>query len=308
MQINRLFEIVYILLNKKTITAKELAERFEVSVRTIYRDIDTLGAAGIPVYMSKGKGGGISLLDNFVLNKSILSDNEQNEILASLQSLNAIKYPDVENVISKLGMLFNKVDYNWIDVDFSHWGSADKEKFSLLKTAVVNKKIITFDYFSSYGEETCRTLEPLQLWFKDKAWYVKGYCLSKQDYRIFKLTRMKKLEITEKTFERELPQMISDGAKIEKFIKIVELKLHFKACVAYRVYDEFDENDIVRNADGSFEVTVSYPEDDWVYGYIISYGSFAEVIEPKHIRNIVIEKLEDTLKQYKQVLDKTNII
>ena len=147
MQINRLFEIVYILLDKKTITARNLSERFEVSVRTIYRDIDVLCAAGIPVYMSKGKGGGISLLDNFVLNKTILSNNEQNEILAALQSLNALKYPDVDNVISKLGMLFNKEDYSWIDVDFSHWGSSDKEKFSLLKTAIVNKKTITFDYF-----------------------------------------------------------------------------------------------------------------------------------------------------------------
>jgi len=298
MQINRLFEIVYILLNKKTITAKELSERFEVSIRTIYRDIDTLGAAGIPVYMSKGKGGGISLLDNFVLNKSLLSDNEQNEILVALQSLNAIKYPDVDNVISKLGMLFNKANYNWIDVDFSHWGSGDKEKFSIIKTAIVNKKIIAFEYFSSYGEKTSRTIEPLQLWFKDKTWYLKGYCLVKQAYRIFKLTRMKKVEITEKTFEREFPKLMSAWEPKTNTIKIVELKLHLQPCVAYRVYDEFDEKDIVRNVDGSFVVTVSYPEDDWVYGYILSFGSFAEVIEPKHIRDIVIEKLEDSLRQY----------
>jgi len=299
MQINRLFEIVYILLNKKTITAKELAERFEVSIRTIYRDIDTLGTAGIPVYMSKGKGGGISLLDNFVLNKSILSDNEQNEILAALQSLNAISYPNVDSVISKLGMLFNKADYNWIDVDFSHWGSGDKEKFSLLKTAIVNKKIITFEYYSSYGEKTGRTVEPLQLWFKDKAWYLKGYCLTKQEYRIFKLNRMKNISLTEKTYQRELLQLLPDEQTRKNSISIVEIKLNLKSCIAYRVYDEFDENDIVRNVDGNFDVTVSYPEDDWVYGYILSFGSYAEVISPKHIRNIVIGKLEDTLKQYK---------
>ena len=250
--------------------------------------------------MSKGKGGGISLLDNFVLNKSILSDNEQNEILAALQSLNAIKYTGVDNVISKLGMLFNKADYNWIDVDFSQWGSGDKEKFNLLKTSIVNKKIVTFDYFSSYGEKTSRTVEALQLWFKDKTWYLKGYCLSKQAFRIFKLNRMKKVTITEKTFERELSQVLSDWETKANSIKMVELKLHLQPCVAYRVYDEFDEKDIVRNADGSFDVTISYPEDDWVCGYILSFGSFVEVIEPKHIRDVVIGKLEDTLRQYKQ--------
>ena len=298
MQINRLFEIVYILLNKKTTTAKELSEHFEVSVRTIYRDIETLGIAGIPVYMSKGKGGGISLLDNFVLNKSILSDNEQNEILAALQSLKAIKYPDVDNVISKLGILFNKADNNWIDVDFSCWGSGDKEKFSVLKTAIVNKRIITFEYYNSIGEKSSRTVEPLQLWFKDKTWYLKGYCLTKQAYRVFKLTRMKKVEITEKLFNRELLQEILDKGTRENPIKIVELKLHLKPCVAYRVYDEFDEKDIVKNIDGSFDVSVSYPEDDWVTGYILSFGSSVEVLAPRHIREVIIEKLKDTLKQY----------
>lgn len=299
MQINRLFEIVYILLNKKIITAKELSERFEVSVRTIYRDIETLCSAGIPIFMSKGKGGGISLLDNFILNKSILSNSEQNEILTALGTLKAIKYPNVDNVISKLGMLFNKDNLNWIDVDFSQWGSADKEKFNLLKTAVTNKKIITFEYFSTYGGKTGREVEPLQLWFKDKTWYLRGYCLSKQEYRIFKLTRVKNLVITEKQFERELPQELRDNSKIENNIKIVDLKLHLKSSVAYRVYDEFDEENISKNADGSFEVSTSYPEDEWVYGYILSFGSFAEVIEPKYIRDIVRGRLEDTLKQYK---------
>ena len=165
MQINRLFEIVYILLDKKTITAKELSERFEVSVRTIYRDIDTLSIAGIPVYTNKGKGGGISLMDDFVLNKSVLSEKEQNEILMSLQSLNAMKFLDVEPVLKRLSTIFNKESTNWIDVDFSKWGSDDseKEKFNTIKTAIISTKIINFDYFSSYGEKTLRTVEPLKL-------------------------------------------------------------------------------------------------------------------------------------------------
>jgi len=128
MQINRLFEIVYILLDKKTITAKELSKHFEVSVRTIYRDVEALSISGIPIYTNKGKGGGISLIEDFVLNKSVLSEKEQNEILMSLQSINAMKFLDVEPVLKRLSTIFNKESDNWIDVDFSQWGSDDSEK------------------------------------------------------------------------------------------------------------------------------------------------------------------------------------
>ncbi len=298
MQINRLFEIVYILLDKKIITAKELAERFEVSVRTIYRDIDVLSEAGIPIYMSKGKGGGISLLDNFVLNKSILSDTEQNEILAALQGLNAIHYPEVDNVIAKLGLLFNKEDYNWIDVDFSHWGETNKNKFNHIKTAIINNKVISFDYSSSYGISSSRKAEPVQLWFKDKTWYLKGYCLDKQDYRIFKLTRMKEVQVTDIFFQKRSAREIHFENHKDESFRTVEFKLQLDQSVAYRVYDEFNENRIRKNDDGSFEVTASYPESDWVYGYILSFGNAAKVIEPEYVRSIIIDRLKQTLKQY----------
>lgn len=299
MQISRLFEIVYILLDKKKISAGELAEHFEVSVRTIYRDIDVLCNAGIPIYMSKGKGGGISLLDSFVLNKSILSDKDQNEILTALQSLNAIKYPDVDNVLSRLGILFNKSDLNWIDVDFSHWGEADKEKFNLIKTAIVSKKVINFEYFSSFGQKTDRKVEPLQLWFKDKTWYLKTFCLIKEDYRVFKLSRMKKLQLTEFIFERTIFEFINSKER-EDEVNTVELKLYISEAMAYRVYDEFDEGCIWVNEDGSFEVKVSYPENEWVYGYILSFGNFAEVLEPVRIRDIISNRLEETLNKYRK--------
>jgi Predicted transcriptional regulator len=128
MQVNRLFEIVYILLEKKKVTANELAEHFEVSKRTILRDIDALTIAGIPIYTSKGKGGGISILDNFVLNKTTISDEEQSEILMSLQSLAATKYLDDSKILSKLETLFQKTDTNWIEVDFSRWNSIERDK------------------------------------------------------------------------------------------------------------------------------------------------------------------------------------
>ena len=300
MQINRLFEIVYILLDKKIITAKELSERFEVSVRTIYRDIDTLSIAGIPIYTNKGKGGGISLMDDFVLNKSVLSEKEQNEILMSLQSLNAMKFLDVEPVLKRLSTIFNKESTKWIDVDFSKWGSDDseKEKFNTIKTAIISTKIINFDYFSSYGEKTLRTVEPLKLVFKGQDWYLYCFCRLKNEFRIFKITRIRNIKLLDETFKRDIPSDIwGKGDKSYKN-KMVTLTLKIDERMAYRIYDEFHEENIVKNLDGSFNVTTSFPEGDWIYGYVMSYGDYAEVIEPKDIREIIKRKFEDGLKKY----------
>ncbi len=299
MQVNRLFEIVYILLNRNYITAKELAEHFEVSVRTIYRDIDILCQSGIPIYTSKGKGGGIGLLDNFVLNKSVLSKQEQEEIISALQGLNATSYPDLSHVLSKMSNLFGTEQNNWIEVDFSDWSFSQKEKFNLIKTAILQKKVLEFVYYSSYGEKTTRCVEPLQLWFKDKTWYLKAFCRRKSDVRIFKLNRIKDLNLTDETFNRNMdiksPPIQYDLPQINT----VEIKMEISGTQAYRVYDEFMEHQVEKKKDDSFLVSFSYPEDEWVYGYIMSFGSYGEVLEPEHIRKIIKDRLQSALEKYK---------
>lgn len=300
MQINRLFEIVYILLNRKTITARELAEHFEVSVRTIYRDIDALSIAGIPVYTSKGKSGGISLTDNFVLNKSMLSEKEQEEILMSLKSLSVMKFLDVEPVFKKLSTVFNKEGVSWIDVDLSQWGSDsdEKDKFSLIKTAILNNRVVSFMYYNSNGEKSLRNVEPLKIIFKGQGWYLYGFCKLKNEFRIFKFTRIKKLNLQNDVFKRDI---INDTLNISDKLhdsKMVTLNLKIHENMAYRVYDEFAEENIVKNADGSFNTIAIFPEGDWIYGYIMSYGEYAEVIEPDYIREIIRRKFEEGLKNY----------
>jgi Predicted transcriptional regulator len=300
MQINRLFGIVYLLMDKKKVTTKQLAEYFEVSTRTIYRDLDILSGAGIPVYTSKGKGGGIRLLDEFVLNKSILSEQEQNEILISLQSMNAAQYPEARQVLDKLCVLFNKSDTNWIEVDFSHWGSAKSErnKFTLLKNAIINTTSISFRYSNSAGEKMDRTVEPLKLFFKGQGWYLLGFCRVRNDYRMFKIKRMKNLQINDETFQRTAPTDILNEEDVSNQPPIVTLLMKIEGRFAYRVYDEFAEESIVENTDGSFNVTFSVPEDEWIYAYILSYGPGAEVIEPQRIRKIITQRLYKILDKY----------
>ncbi len=292
---NRLFEIVYILMQKRKTTARELADRFEVSTRTIYRDIETLSGANIPIYASKGKDGGIGLLDEYVLNKTILSEEEQNQILFALQGMKKVKGQDEKDILEKLSILFNKKINDWIKIDFSNWDNMQEERFDIIKSAILNKHLVQFTYYNSNGEESKRIVEPLQIWFKDKSWYLVSYCKLKQDYRIFKIARIKEVKMLQEHFERELPK---EEENEKHNFKIIELELEINKAMTYRVYDEFESKEITKKEDGNFMIKVKYPENEWVYGYILSFGEYAKVLNPSYAKNIIKDKLQKTLKNY----------
>lgn len=197
MEQGRLFKIVYHLLDKGRATAPELAEKFEVSVRTIYRDLDAISAAGIPIYTVQGKGGGIFILPEFVLEKSLLTPQEKEQILMALQGLAAAEDSRTDELLTKLGGLFRVQGVNWIEVDFSDWhkNTAGAELFDELKRAVFSCRRVSFSYFAGEGGGTVRTVEPVKLIFKSKDWYLYGFCLLRNDYRFFKLTRIKDLTL-----------------------------------------------------------------------------------------------------------------
>jgi len=313
LQASRLFEIIYLLLNKDRVTAKELAERFGVSTRTIYRDVDAISLAGIPVYTEKGKGGGISLLPDFVLNKSILSDQEQSEILASLQGLTQIHSVDADHVLEKLSTVFNKTAAKWLEVDFTDWSFEQQDFWSDFKSAILKKLIVEFDYYSSYSEMTRRRVEPLQLWFKSRNWYLKAYDLNKCDIRVFKLSRVRNMNVTDEVFtERNLlvDETVSGSLQTkdkkaettsprqENKRPDVTLKLRIRSEMAYRVLDEFASVVEEERSDGSYIVSLCWPEDNWVYGTILSFGEYIEVLKPEHIRDIIREKAKKVYEIY----------
>ncbi len=297
MQINRLFEIVYILLRKGTVTAKELSEHFEVSQRTIYRDIEILSGAGIPIYANRGKGGGIRLMEQFVLNKSVLTKQEQNDILSALQGIEAASFGEVSSTLSKLSLLFQTEKPDWIEVDFSYWSSREEDrlKFDQLKTAILNRKVISFQYFNSNGQETFRTAEPLKLIFKGQAWYLSGFCREKQAVRYFKISRMEDLELHEELFPiRPTIASMTDGSSSRSSeedqlsyhaVETVWITLRVAASMAFRVYDEYPKEAITRLDDGSFLIRSPMRTGSWLYGYLLSYEDQLEVLEPEPIKN-----------------------
>ena len=300
MQVSRLFQIIYILLEKKSITARELAEHFEVSVRTIYRDIDALCQAGIPIYSTQGKGGGIALVDKFVLDKSLISELEQNKILLALQSLSVAGYPELDDVLSKLSRIFQKSIINWIEVDFSNWGSDKnrKEVFSIIKNSILEQKVIIFSYFSVTGKKSERRVEPFKLLFKDKSWYLKGYCLHRMACRTFKITRMINISITEEPCNHQDSQEFTLESVSKVSTNQIQLKLKISCDGAYRVYDDFTEENITQNKDGSYTIIISLPEGEWLYNYLFSFGTTLEVIEPKSVRKEVTSRLESMANKY----------
>lgn len=295
---NRLFEIIYILLDKENVKAKDLAEHFEVSQRTIYRDIEALSEAGVPIYMTKGKGGGISLLSDFILNKAVLSQEEKKEILAAMQGLNAVNENEFNGALSKLSSFLGGNNENWIEVDFSNWDRNNElgDKFTDIKSSIINKNLISFEYFNSDGEVLERIVEPLKLVFKSQGWYLYAYCKKREDNRFFKLTRMKNIKIISEKFTRTAPNKLFLEEDIGYSNKLIHLKLRVNKKLGFRIYDEFQKYSLDDN--GDFIVDLDFQLGDWLYGYLMSFGENIEVLEPLYIREEIKKRLLCALSKY----------
>lgn len=298
MKENRYFQMLYLLLEKGSMTAPELAEYFEVSVRTIYRDIDILSSAGIPIYATQGKGGGISIHEKFVLKKSVLSEKEQTQILMSLQGISIIDDEYTKSLLSKLSGVFQKQNVNWLEIDFSSWtkSGASKDNFNKLKSAIFDNRTVLFQYHNGKGEIIKRMVEPLKLVYKSADWYLYGYCCKRNDFRFFKLTRIRNLEITDDNFTRSVPdQIFTEEEKFE--METIKVKLLFDKSTSFRVYDKFDD-EVTQNQDGSLLVETIMPNNELLFSYILSWGDKVEVLYPNSLRKIISDRAKNILNKY----------
>ena len=297
MKDNRLFRILYYILEKEKVTANELADKFEVSVRTIYRDIDSISSVGVPIFTTQGKGGGIKIDNEYILNKSLFDTNEKEQIIAALQGLEKTNEAYKSELITKLSALFKIKNSNWIEIDFTSWGSNNtyQELFNTLKIAIINKNIISFSYNSSKAEKINRKVKPIRLLFKEQDWYLYAFCLLRNDFRYFKLSRMKDLEVLAINYEDNFENAVLK--KELKYENIVNIKLKFDKSVAFRVYDEFNEA-IEEDEKGNLYVEIKIPNNYKLYNYIFSFGSNVEILEPKEIRNQFKNMINEIAKKY----------
>ena len=300
MKNSRLFEILYLLMDKRSLTAGELAQQLEVSERTIYRDIDALSAAGIPVYAQKGKGGGIRLMEQFVLDRALLSRKQQDEILFALQAILATGGSAERDTLSRLSALFRREGGDWLEVDFTDWGSghAERENFSLVKRALLERRLLSFTYYSSAGRRSRRTVEPARLVFKGGCWYLSAFCQTRQDWRIFRLVRMEDLVLEPGVrLSRRPPEHLE--APLPEGYRGVDLRLRFSPSAAWRVRDYFHPRQIHTEPDGRLLVSCTFPEDQWLLSFLLSFGSQLEVLSPACWRDILLEEIKKSVSLYK---------
>ena len=299
MKENRYFQMIYLLLDKGQMTAPELADYFEVSIRTIYRDIDILSSAGIPIYATQGKGGGIAIQDSYVLKKSLLSEQEQKQILMALQGIRVLEDEQINMLLSKLSGVFQRQQGNWLEIDFSTWtkSGAGKHNFQLLQSAIWKSRIVSFSYYSGKGEQTKRIIEPHKLVFKTSDWYLYGYCTLRKDFRFFKLTRIRDLKLQDAEFMRETPEHIFERSD-EFEMKTVQVTLLFDAGMSHEVYEKFDE-EVSEQEDGSLLVTTILPDNELLYSYVLSCREMVEVLSPPYVRDNVRKRVRKMLEIYK---------
>lgn len=298
MQIGRLFEMVYLLLERGNMSARELAEHFEVSPRTIHRDVEALSEAGIPVYTVRGSGGGIRLMDQFVLNKLILSQEEQQSIMTSLQGLHALRVEGADPALKKLSAVFG-ARADWIEIDFSAWDPENpvSARFALLKDAVLSGRLVTFRYSGASGRTEPREAEPVRLIYRGGGWYLLAWCRKREDYRYFKLTRMEELSVGEAFRKRPLPPPPVLEAS-QPTGELVEIRAWASPEVAFRIQDEFGPGQRERQPDGSYLLRFSGRMDQWLYPYLMTFGAGLRVLSPEPVRRELGRRLREAAAGY----------
>jgi len=286
MKIDRLIGILSILLQKEMTTAPELAEHFEVSRRTINRDIENLCKAGIPIQTTQGVGGGISIMSGYRMDRTILTSRDMQMILAGLRSLDSVSGS------SYYSQLMEKIQAGSSElvsgkesvlIDLSSWYKATlAPKISMIQDAIESRHLIKFKYFAPSGESV-RTIEPYYVVFKWTSWYVYGWCLKRKDYRLFKLNRMDKVELTNKVFECRnvpLPDMSADLL----YPRNIKVKALFDADMKWRLVEEFGMKCYSERKDGKLLFEEYYSDMENLVSWMLTFGDKVEVLEPEEVR------------------------
>ncbi len=278
---SRLFRLLYLLLENRQMTAGQLARRLEVSTRTIYRDVDALSQAGVPIYATQGKGGGVALMDHYTLDRAAFTEEEQAQLLTALRSM-----PDSlggAEMVTKLAALFRPTQPDWLQVELTPWQSQwPQGDFTFYKNAILARRVLSFTYISAYSAAQRRRALPVRLVFKSRAWYLQTWCLEKSAWRTFRLSRILGVQETGETMEPPGPPPEIESGYGDQVVAPVVLR--FSPAMAHRVYDEFDAKDIQREEDGALLVSVPFPVDGWLYGYLLSFGVGVEVLEPDYLK------------------------
>lgn len=303
MKLARMISIIMLLLQHKLISATKLAEMFEVTTRTIYRDIDTINEAGIPIVTYPGVKGGIGIMEEYKIEKGIFTVSDITSLLIGLGSI-PLSGEDVITTIAKIkGLLpkehMNKIEAksNKIAIDYTTWQGIKSLPANIeeIRTALDENRFLSFQYYDRSGKETTRIIEPYRLIFKDSNWYIQTFCTSRQDFRTFRLSRMSSLQVLDETFiPRKLEINPSETPTFQKMIITLLVDNSLRGWMA----DFCGKENIEPYDDKRIIVKFPFMESDYGYGLLLRFGNKCECLEPEAIRQEMARRAAGILKLY----------
>ena len=310
MRLQRLLSITIMLINRRKITAPELADHFDVSIRTIYRDIEAIQAAGVPVVSYQGHEGGFCIMENYRISRQVLTFEDICSILSTLKGINTtLSSRELDDAIEKIECLIPedrekefKLRSEQIAFDIVPWGSTQRlqEQFRLLHRCITEQYPVSFTYTNNQAMVVSRTVEPMTLLFKSYSWYLFGYCRTREDFRLFKLSRIRDISVQNERFSRKnrsYREVISwDESNVHK--KPIDLELLFMPRARVKVEESFEPDQIHLQDDGFIHVTITFPEDEWIYSWLLSFADDIEIVKPLSIRNRFKKIIAQIQKKY----------
>ena len=303
MKTERLIGILSVLLQKEQVTAPELAEMFEVSRRTISRDIDALSAAGIPLYTLQGTGGGIRIMPGYRFDRTVLTNKDMQELLTGLRSLDSIsgtnRYVQLMEKLSA-GSSVVRADSH-ILINLAAWNkTAVSQKIELIRMAAEQGKKLHFHYSSPKGESE-RVIEPYDLVFEWSRWYVWGWCEKRQDYRLFKLNRMTEIRTGDPFVKRDEP--LPDLSNEKVFPEQYRVKAVVQPAYRWRVLEEYGPESMTEMPDGTFLFSFGFTDRQSILSWILSFGEGIELLEPADLRGKLKQFGEHLTEKYRDMTD-----
>ncbi len=308
MKIERLLSIIVILLERKKIPAPRLAEIFEVTTRTIYRDIDTLNAAGIPIVTYPGVNGGVGILEEFKIEKNLFTSEDLASLLTGLSSINStFSSSEITNALIKLkGIIPEKKlkdiekKTNRIIIDLTPWKNTNNVSSDLknIKSAMDKNKILTFKYEDRQRKKSTRKIEPYRIILKGNDWYVEGFCILREDFRYFKLSRISGLKVTNKSFiPREIPETEPENGPIRE--NIIRLKVSVDKSLKGEFTELYGEQCFISQKNNRYTADIPFADNEYSYRLLMGFADKCEILEPENIRDEFISRIKMAAGFYK---------
>jgi len=313
LKIQRLLGITMVLLSQRRVNAQTLADKFEVSLRTIYRDLEAINAAGIPIVSYTGNDGGYEILEQFRIDRQIVTFDDLQSILTALKGVqSSLADQELDGLLTKIKALVSRSEQKQMEetgetliFDTNLWhggGLKDKSILAPIRQASKNRSVVSFQYTNTEGIGEHREVEPIGIAWKGYAWYLYAYCRLREDYRTFRLSRISGLRIHLERFNNRGVRMEELDARWgnQETGTVVQLLLRFRPRLRVRVEEAFGLDNIEVEQDGSLLVRVSYADNHWLYGTILSYGPDVRVLEPAFVAEKIKSQGEQIADRYKQ--------